>query len=149
MSPSSTPSTYAYLFTWKSPGWDGKRGGSHEVNTPFVFGTYDIPDAGGFALAARSRLTCGAAGTLRRAMHIRNFGRVGASSALSQGAGDISGTRGPRTRDESVAGVRAAVEAGLTLIDGTRVATLTLGIKTGVSRPTRWRWKRPDRCPAG
>ena len=42
-----TPATYAYLFTWKSPGWDGKRGASHEVNTPFVFGTYDIPEARG------------------------------------------------------------------------------------------------------
>jgi len=40
-----TPATYAYLFTWKSPGWDGKRGASHEVNTPFVFGNYDIPEA--------------------------------------------------------------------------------------------------------
>ena len=43
-----TSATYAYLFTWKSPGWDGKRGASHEVNTPFVFGTYDIPDVRGF-----------------------------------------------------------------------------------------------------
>ena len=42
-----TPATYAYLFTWKSPGWDGKRGASHEVNTPFVFGTYDLPEARG------------------------------------------------------------------------------------------------------
>jgi para-nitrobenzyl esterase len=42
-----TPATYAYLFTWKSPGWDGQRGASHEVNTPFVFGTYDIPEARG------------------------------------------------------------------------------------------------------
>ena len=42
---SHTPATYSYLFTWKSPGWDGKRGASHEVNTPFVFGTYDVPDA--------------------------------------------------------------------------------------------------------
>jgi para-nitrobenzyl esterase len=42
-----TPATYTYLFAWKSPGWDGKRGASHEVNTPFVFGTYDIPNARG------------------------------------------------------------------------------------------------------
>jgi para-nitrobenzyl esterase len=42
-----TPATYAYLFSWKSPGWDGKRGASHEVNTPFVFGTYDIPETRG------------------------------------------------------------------------------------------------------
>jgi para-nitrobenzyl esterase len=42
-----TPATYSYLFTWESPGWDGTRGASHEVNTPFVFGTYDLPDARG------------------------------------------------------------------------------------------------------
>jgi Carboxylesterase family len=42
------PATYADLFTWESPGWDGKRGASHEVNTPFVFGNYDIPEARGF-----------------------------------------------------------------------------------------------------
>jgi para-nitrobenzyl esterase len=42
-----TPATYAYLFTWKSSGWDGKRGASHEVNTPLVFGTYDIPEVSG------------------------------------------------------------------------------------------------------
>jgi para-nitrobenzyl esterase len=42
-----TPATFTYLFTWKSPGWDGKRGASHEVNTPFVFGTYDIPEVSG------------------------------------------------------------------------------------------------------
>jgi para-nitrobenzyl esterase len=42
-----TPATYAYLFTWKSPGWNGMRGASHEVNTPFVFGTYDIPETRG------------------------------------------------------------------------------------------------------
>ena len=40
-----TPATYAYLFTWKSPGWDGKLGAGHEVNTPFVFGTLDAPDS--------------------------------------------------------------------------------------------------------
>jgi para-nitrobenzyl esterase len=38
-----TPATYAYLFTWKSPGWDGKLGAGHEVNTPFIFGTLDAP----------------------------------------------------------------------------------------------------------
>ena len=42
-----TPATYAYLFTWKSPGWDGKLGAGHEVNTPFVFGTLDAPDSRG------------------------------------------------------------------------------------------------------
>ena len=40
-----TPATYTYLFTWKSPGWDGKLGAGHEVNTPFVFGTLDAPDS--------------------------------------------------------------------------------------------------------
>jgi para-nitrobenzyl esterase len=40
-----TPQTYAYLFTWRSPGWDGKLGAGHVVEVPFVFGTLDAPDA--------------------------------------------------------------------------------------------------------
>jgi aryl-alcohol dehydrogenase-like predicted oxidoreductase len=38
-------------------------------------------------------------------------------SALSLGGGGIGGTWGPRTREESVATVHAAVDAGITLID--------------------------------
>ena len=40
-----TPQTYAYLFTWQSPAWDGKLGAGHVVEVPFVFGTLDAPDA--------------------------------------------------------------------------------------------------------
>jgi para-nitrobenzyl esterase len=40
-----TPETYAYLFTWKSPGWDGRLGAGHEIQVPFVFGTLDAPDS--------------------------------------------------------------------------------------------------------
>jgi carboxylesterase type B len=40
-----TSATYTYLFAWKSPGWEGKLGAGHEVNTPFVFGTLDAPDS--------------------------------------------------------------------------------------------------------
>jgi aryl-alcohol dehydrogenase-like predicted oxidoreductase len=50
-------------------------------------------------------------------MHTRKFGRLGVVSALSLGGGGIGGTWGPRTRGESVATVRAAVEAGITVID--------------------------------
>lgn len=40
-----TPRTYAYLFTWPSPAWDGQLGAGHVVETPFVFGTLEAPDA--------------------------------------------------------------------------------------------------------
>jgi aryl-alcohol dehydrogenase-like predicted oxidoreductase len=50
-------------------------------------------------------------------MQSRTLGRLGAVSALSLGGGGIGGTWGPRTRAESVATVRAAVDAGITLID--------------------------------
>ena len=40
-----TPQTYAYLFTWQSPGWDGRLGAGHVVEVPFIFGTLDAPDA--------------------------------------------------------------------------------------------------------
>jgi para-nitrobenzyl esterase len=43
-----TPDTYAYLFTWRSPAWDGRLGAGHCVELPFVFGVNDIPDARGF-----------------------------------------------------------------------------------------------------
>jgi aryl-alcohol dehydrogenase-like predicted oxidoreductase len=50
-------------------------------------------------------------------MQLRTLGRLGAVSALAMGGGGIGGTWGPRTRAESVATVRAAVDAGITLID--------------------------------
>jgi aryl-alcohol dehydrogenase-like predicted oxidoreductase len=50
-------------------------------------------------------------------MQNRPFSHLGMVSALSLGGGGIGGTWGPRTRDESVATVREAVEAGVTLID--------------------------------
>jgi para-nitrobenzyl esterase len=40
-----TPETYAYLFNWRSPGWDGKLGAGHVVEVPFAFGTLEAPDA--------------------------------------------------------------------------------------------------------
>jgi para-nitrobenzyl esterase len=39
-----TPDTYAYLFTWQSPGWGGLLGAGHTVEMPFVFGTLEAPD---------------------------------------------------------------------------------------------------------
>jgi aryl-alcohol dehydrogenase-like predicted oxidoreductase len=50
-------------------------------------------------------------------MQNRTFGRIGEVSALALGGGGIGGTWGARTRDESVATVRAAVDAGITLVD--------------------------------
>jgi para-nitrobenzyl esterase len=40
-----TSATYTHLFAWRSAGWDGKLGAAHEVNTPFIFGTFDAPDS--------------------------------------------------------------------------------------------------------
>jgi len=39
-----TSQTYAYLFTWRSPAWDGQLGAGHVVEVPCVFGTHDAPD---------------------------------------------------------------------------------------------------------
>jgi para-nitrobenzyl esterase len=36
-----TPQTYAYLFTWQSPGWNNTLGAAHTLEVPFVFGTLD------------------------------------------------------------------------------------------------------------
>jgi aryl-alcohol dehydrogenase-like predicted oxidoreductase len=47
----------------------------------------------------------------------RDFGRVGAVSALSLGGGGIGGVYGAVVRDEARATVRAAVDAGITLLD--------------------------------
>jgi para-nitrobenzyl esterase len=44
-----TADTFAYLFTWRSPAWDGRLGAGHCVELPFMFGVNgDIPDARGF-----------------------------------------------------------------------------------------------------
>ncbi len=35
------PSTYMYLFSWKSPAFDGELGAFHALELPFVFGVFD------------------------------------------------------------------------------------------------------------
>ena len=50
-------------------------------------------------------------------METRPFGRLGAVSALSFGGGGVGGVYGTVARAEAVATVRAAVEAGMTLLD--------------------------------
>jgi aryl-alcohol dehydrogenase-like predicted oxidoreductase len=47
----------------------------------------------------------------------RPLGRLGAVSALSFGGGGIGGVYGAVARDEAIATVRAAVDAGITLLD--------------------------------
>jgi aryl-alcohol dehydrogenase-like predicted oxidoreductase len=47
----------------------------------------------------------------------RSLGRLGVVSALSFGGGGVGGVYGTVARDEAIATVRAAVEAGITLLD--------------------------------
>ena len=46
--------TYAYLFTWQSPEWNGKLGAGHAVEVPFVFGTLDAADESGEVVGTAS-----------------------------------------------------------------------------------------------
>jgi para-nitrobenzyl esterase len=41
--------TYNYIFTWKSPAFDGILGSCHALELPFVFGTYNLPKIDEFA----------------------------------------------------------------------------------------------------
>ena len=41
--------TYNYIFTWKSPAFDGILGSCHALELPFVFGTYHLPKIDEFA----------------------------------------------------------------------------------------------------
>jgi aryl-alcohol dehydrogenase-like predicted oxidoreductase len=50
-------------------------------------------------------------------MQQRPFGKLGDSSVLTLGGGGIGQVWGPTTRDEAIATVRAAWEAGITLFD--------------------------------
>jgi aryl-alcohol dehydrogenase-like predicted oxidoreductase len=50
-------------------------------------------------------------------MESRDFGRLGKVSALTLGGGGIGAVWGPTTREESVATVRAAIDAGITMLD--------------------------------
>jgi len=50
-------------------------------------------------------------------METRSFGRLGAVSALSLGGGGVRGVYGSVAHAEAVATVRAAVDAGITLLD--------------------------------
>ena len=50
-------------------------------------------------------------------MEARDFGRLGRVSALTLGGGGIGGVLGPTDRDEAVATVHGAIDAGITLLD--------------------------------
>ena len=50
-------------------------------------------------------------------MDIREFGRLGRISALTLGGGGIAGVWGSTDRAEAVATVRAAIDAGITMLD--------------------------------
>lgn len=50
-------------------------------------------------------------------MQIREFGRLGTISALTLGGGGIGGVWGTTGRDEAIATVHAAVDAGITMLD--------------------------------
>jgi aryl-alcohol dehydrogenase-like predicted oxidoreductase len=50
-------------------------------------------------------------------MQIRNIGRLGPVSALTLGGGGIGGVWGSTERTEAVATVRAAIDAGITMLD--------------------------------
>ena len=50
-------------------------------------------------------------------METRKFGNLGEISALTLGGGGIGQVWGPTSREEAVATVRAAVDAGITFID--------------------------------
>ena len=50
-------------------------------------------------------------------MRVRPFGSLGTVSTVSLGGGGIGGVWGPTTREEAVATVHEAVEAGITLLD--------------------------------
>jgi para-nitrobenzyl esterase len=41
--------TYNYIFTWKSPAFNGILGSCHALELPFVFGTYNLPKIDEFA----------------------------------------------------------------------------------------------------
>jgi para-nitrobenzyl esterase len=43
------PATYAYLFTWESPGMHGALGACHALEIPFVLGNLDAPTMDRFA----------------------------------------------------------------------------------------------------
>jgi aryl-alcohol dehydrogenase-like predicted oxidoreductase len=50
-------------------------------------------------------------------MEIRDFGRLGRVSSLTLGGGGIAGVWGSTDRAEAVATIRAAVDAGITMLD--------------------------------
>jgi para-nitrobenzyl esterase len=43
-----TGRTHRYVFTWRSPGWDGRLGACHGLELPFVFDVIGRVDTGAF-----------------------------------------------------------------------------------------------------
>ena len=76
-------------------------------------------------------------------MQTRPFGRLGTVTALSMGGGGIGQVWGSTSREEAVATLREAIDAGITLIDvapayGKGEAEEVVGEAFG-GKPTRWR----------
>jgi para-nitrobenzyl esterase len=69
--------TYAYLFTWESPAFDGYLGSCHALEIPFVFGTVTNPGVQGFSGGGEDALALSA--SMRRAWI--DFARTGAPGA--------------------------------------------------------------------
>ena len=74
-------------------------------------------------------------------MRMRRFGSLGEVSALTLGGGGLGQLWGPTTREECVATVRAAVDAGITLLDvapsyGDGEAERVIGAAFGGHLPT-------------
>ncbi len=78
--------TYAYLFTWESPAFDGVLGSCHALEIPFVFGTIKNPVVQAFSGGGEDAYALSA--LMRRAW--ASFARSGAPSCELPGAGTVT-----------------------------------------------------------
>ena len=78
--------TYAYLFTWESPAFEGVLGSCHALEIPFVFGTLRNPVVQAFSGGGEDAFALSA--PIRRAW--TSFARTGVPECDLPGAGTVA-----------------------------------------------------------
>lgn len=93
--------TFAYLFTWSSPAFDGVLGSCHALEIPFVFGTLKNEAIQAFSGGGEDAFAL--SGAIRRAW--TSFARTGVPECAVPGAGSASWARwDPVVRPTTVLG---------------------------------------------
>ncbi len=113
--------TFAYLFTWESPAFEGVLGSCHALEIPFVFGTLKHPVVQAFSGAGEDAFALSA--LMRTAW--TSFARTGVPACEMPGAGTVPWPEWePGRRPTTVLGPWPGAPGLVHPVDGPRAAEL-------------------------